>query len=559
VRALQSAGAIGLPTSPHAHIRDNHRGHVSRRAWPGARVVDPRLLEASLIVTFTTIHWVGLRTGSAVTQLITLAVALLLLAVVGACLVATPVHGSAITPLPHTLTTLPWMSFATLFTAVTALRAILSAFDGWCSPTYMAEENIEPARTLPRALIGGTLLIAALYLLINIALVRVLPLPVLAHSVLAVADAARLVPPRGAAELVTVISLITMLSLLNSVMLAAPRILFSIGRDGLFTEKAALVSEGGTPRVALLLTNVVVVVLILICTFDQLLAMGAVLFLVTYVSTFLAVFVRRQREPTLSRPFKAVGYPFSTALVLIGSVAILIAAAAEDLRSARFAILFLGACIPCYLWARRRRMQVAVTDTRRVNPSACSTRSQTRIAGRISCYGIPLRNECLFNLKRSQLEPHRRHVVAHRLARPQSAGANKGTIDLNQSCPGSHDGRILRQSGAIGFEPDYESVPLQGVRCFDFLNKRLTLRFWSPLPRSLRVHPHRPELKSRSNRGNDWRRPAPDDTDTAVPLACCGIAGGWQSRDVSQGHGNGSAGRKGEPIRVYRGRRDRSS
>src|SRR5581483_2409368 len=99
VRALQSAGAIGLPTSPHAHIRDNHRGHVSRRAWPGARVVDPRLLEASLIVTFTTIHWVGLRTGSAVTQLITLAVALLLLAVVGACLVATPVHGSAITPL----------------------------------------------------------------------------------------------------------------------------------------------------------------------------------------------------------------------------------------------------------------------------------------------------------------------------------------------------------------------------------------------------------------------------------------------------------------------------
>jgi basic amino acid/polyamine antiporter, APA family len=116
---------------------------------------------------------------------------------------------------------------------------------------------------------------------------------------------------------------------------------------------------GGTPRVALLLTSMLAVVVILLCTFEQIIAMGAVLFLVSYLSAFLAVFVLRYREPALLRPFRAAGYPFTTAVVLVGSVGILIAAALEDPRSARFAALFLGACIPLYLWARRRGLRAA--------------------------------------------------------------------------------------------------------------------------------------------------------------------------------------------------------
>jgi basic amino acid/polyamine antiporter, APA family len=329
--------------------------------WPATTAVNPTLLAVVLIVAFSGIHWIGLRTGSAVTEIISVIIALLLLTVVAGCLLAAPARGPVVAPLPHTAATLPWMSVASVFAAVTALRAILTAFDGWYSPIYMAEESVDPVRTLPRAIIGGTLLIAMLYLVINFALVRVLPLPVLAHSVLPAADAARIVLPRGGAEVVTVISIFTMLSLLNSVMLSAPRILFAIGRDGLFTAKAALVSKGGTPRVALLLTSALAVVVILICTFEQIIAIGAVLFLVSYASAFLAVFVLRYREPALPRPFEAVGYPVSTAVVLAGSLAILIAAAAEDPRSARFAVVFLSGCIPFYLWVRGRRVHAAAS------------------------------------------------------------------------------------------------------------------------------------------------------------------------------------------------------
>jgi APA family basic amino acid/polyamine antiporter len=116
-----------------------------------------------------------------------------------------------------------------------------------------------------------------------------------------------------------------------------------------------VVSEGGTPRIALLLTSLMVVAVILSGNFEQVVAMYAVLFLVTYVLTFLAVFVLRYREPATPRPFKAIGYPFSTATVLFGSVAFLIAAIVEDLRSGVIAGVFLGACIPVYMWLARGR------------------------------------------------------------------------------------------------------------------------------------------------------------------------------------------------------------
>jgi APA family basic amino acid/polyamine antiporter len=300
----------------------------------------------------------GLRLGSSLTEIISVVIATLFMTVVVCCLFIAPAADAATAITPNSAAALPWMSTAMILAVVPALRAILTAFDGWYSPIYMAEENKHPVRTLPRAIIGGTLLIATLYLLINLALVRVLPMPVLAASKLPAADAAGVVFPHGGAELVTVISLLTVLSLLNNVLLGAPRILYAIARDGLLTRKAAVVSEGGTPRRALLLTSLMVVAVILSGNFEQVVAMYVVLLLITYTSTFLAVFVLRYREPTVTRPFKGVSYPFSTAIVLFGSVAFLIAAIVEDSRSAVIAGVFLGACIPVYLWlARARRLR----------------------------------------------------------------------------------------------------------------------------------------------------------------------------------------------------------
>jgi basic amino acid/polyamine antiporter, APA family len=330
-----------------------------RILWPEA-TTSPRALAVAILAIFTAIHWMGLRLGSSLTAIISVTIALLLMLLVVCCFVGAPAAAITAAPLANSAASLPWMSMAMLLAVVPALRAILTAFDGWYAPIYMAEENTDPVRTLPRAIVGGALLIATLYLLINLAFLRALPVPVIAASALPAADAARAVLPHGGAQLVTLISILLMLSLLNNILLETPRIMYAIGRDGLFTAKAALVSEGGTPRIALALTCAAVVMVILSGTFEQVIALYAVLFLSSYVSTFLAVFVLRWREPLLPRPFRAIGYPFSTAIVLFGSVAFLIGSVIEDPRSASIAAAFVSACAPLYAWlARGRRLRAA--------------------------------------------------------------------------------------------------------------------------------------------------------------------------------------------------------
>src|SRR6267143_3518086 len=221
----------------------------------------------------------------------------MLLILVAGCFLVAPVGASSASPLATTAASLPFMSMAMLAAVVSALRAVLLTFDGWYSPIYLAEECTNSTRTVPRAIIGGTLLVAALYVVINLAFLRILPLPVLAASELPAADVARVVLPHGGAELVTIISLLTVLSVTNATLLIAPRILFAIGRNGFFTRKAAIVSAGGTPRV----TSVAGAVLIMSGTFEQLVALCAVVFMLNYLSAYAAVFVLRRREPTTPR------------------------------------------------------------------------------------------------------------------------------------------------------------------------------------------------------------------------------------------------------------------
>jgi APA family basic amino acid/polyamine antiporter len=134
-----------------------------------------------------------------------------------------------------------------------------------------------------------------------------------------------------------------------------PRILLAIGRDGFFTQKAALVSAGGTPRVALAVTSLGAAALIMSGTFDEIVAIAAVLFLLVYISTYIGLIVLRRKEPAAPRPYRAFGYPFTTIIVLTGCVLLWIAAIMEDWHSGLFAGVLLIACVPVYAWIAHRR------------------------------------------------------------------------------------------------------------------------------------------------------------------------------------------------------------
>jgi len=184
-----------------------------------------------------------------------------------------------------------------------------------------------------------------------------LSVPVLAHSTLPAADVAQLIFPTGGATFVTVVSLLTVLSLINAIFLGTPRILFALGRDGLVPAQVTQVREGGTPHIALLATAAAAIVMIVSGSLKFLIAVAAVLFVLNYVSAYVAVFTLRRREPKAVRPFRVVGYPISTALVLVGSMAFLTATVMDDVHSALAAVGLIGLAIPIYGWSSRRRIR----------------------------------------------------------------------------------------------------------------------------------------------------------------------------------------------------------
>ncbi|MGA7314762.1 MAG: APC family permease [Silvibacterium sp.] len=305
----------------------------------------------ALLVLFCALHWIGLRLSSSIQKLTSSVTAITFLFLAAACLLDPAQTNSAVPA-----------GFArgggllpTLVPLIAALRAIVVTYDGWYEAIYFTEEDTDAAKHLPRAMIGGVVIVMGLYLLMNVAFLHVLSVPALAASKLPAADAARIVFPTWSGRFVTVLSLLTLLSLIHAVLLGAPRILLAIGRDGLFTERAARVGAGGTPRVALLLSAATSAILIASGSFEAIIAVAAILVAAMYCVNYIAVIVLRFREPDMVRPFRAWGYPVTTVLVLAASLAFLIAAVRDDPVSAWRAAVLLAVAVPVYVWMRRKQ------------------------------------------------------------------------------------------------------------------------------------------------------------------------------------------------------------
>lgn len=217
---------------------------------------------------------------------------------------------------------------------VLALQAVVIAYGGWQSALYFTEEDRDPARHLPRAMIGGVVSVLVVYLLVNLALLAVLPLAELARSTFPGADAAALVAGERGKQVITLLSVLSLLPLLNAILMIGTRILFGMGRDGLVSARTASVNAGGTPDVALLVTTGVAVLLIATGTFQQLIALASVFLAANYCVSCLALVVLRRREPDLVRPFRAWGYPWSAGIVVVGAVVFLAGVLVSDTGSA---------------------------------------------------------------------------------------------------------------------------------------------------------------------------------------------------------------------------------
>ena len=305
----------------------------------------------AVIVFFALIQLLGVRAGSGSMKVLSLVKAAAFIALVGACFIFGGESTDIVAAHPAVIS--PTTAAAFAIAAVFALQAVVTTYDGWYSPIYFAEEFTEPGRDVPRSLFGGVLAIIAIYVLVNLALLYVLPLPQMAASSLPVADAAQSIFGGFGGQLVTALALVSLLGLINAVIMGAPRILYGLSRDGLFLEKGEQVSKSGTPVVALLLTTLAAIFLVLTGTFERLLSMAAFIYVAIYLTGFIAVFVLRKREPDLLRPYKAWGYPWTTLIVIVGSILFLIGAVVTDTTNSVYAIVLIAVSYPVYIFTKK--------------------------------------------------------------------------------------------------------------------------------------------------------------------------------------------------------------
>jgi amino acid transporter len=231
-----------------------------------------------------------------------------------------------------------------------ALVSTLWAFDGWADLAYNAGEVKDPARNLPRALIGGTLAVIAIYLLANLAYLAVLPIDRIRVSKLVAADVAHAVLGPVGVAFVSVTVMISTFGTLNTVLFTSPRIFFAMANDRLFFRPIASVHpRWGTPWVSISMTAALGIVFVLSRTFEQLADAFVTAFLPFYALSVASVF-RLRRVPGYAPSFRAPLFPLVPVL-FVSSVLYLLANAIVQPESRWSTLAVLGvvaAGVPVY-------------------------------------------------------------------------------------------------------------------------------------------------------------------------------------------------------------------
>ena len=239
-----------------------------------------------------------------------------------------------------------------------AFIPVMFTYSGWNAASYMAEEIRDPGRNVPRSLLMGTVAVIVVYVLINVLYLYVIPIGELAtlggRSILDVVGD-RLLGAR-AGDIMAVVAIISLAAGINAWTFAGPRVYFAMARDNAFFKSAARVHpKYKTPASSIMAQAALAILLVLTGSLDSIanyVGFAITLFAGTAVA---AVFVLRAREPNAPRPFKAFGYPWTPAIFVLVSLAIVVNAFYSDPRVTLTGTVIILAGIPLYYFFRSRK------------------------------------------------------------------------------------------------------------------------------------------------------------------------------------------------------------
>lgn len=296
-----------------------------------------------IIALFTGIHYLGVRLGARVQNLLTGLKVLLLVALIAAGLA----FGQGDREFLGAGSEL-WTRGRPSELGV-ALLLVMFSYSGWNGSVYLAEEVEQPGRTLPRSLLPGTLTVMALYLGLNLLFFYAAPAQAMQGVVPVAAVAAERLFGEGAARWLSALIALGLLSSLSAYVLIGPRVYFAMARDGLFFRFAArLDPHYQTPALSTAPQSLCAAVMVLTGTFEQLLTyIGFALGIFPWMAV-LGVLLLRRRQPARQRPYRVWGYPLVPGFFLAAMAAILTVALVNQPGPSLVAMATVLAGIPVY-------------------------------------------------------------------------------------------------------------------------------------------------------------------------------------------------------------------
>ena len=316
---------------------------------PSAHPLLAELVSASAILIAASANIVGARIGAAIVNASSSAKFVALVGLAGVALFLGGAHGASTANFASTAP-------VTASGFGLALVSVLWAYDGFGDVSFAGGEVIRPDRTLPRAIIGGTMAVVVAYVLVNVGYVYVLSTPSVAKSPLVAADTmTAIVGPAGAA-LVSMLVAVSTFGALNADFLGSPRVFFAMADDGLFFRAVARVHPRfRTPHVAIMLTAAMSVILVFSRSFEALTETFVIAIWPFYGLCVAGIFRLRRLRPDLKRPYRVAGYPIVPAVFLIAVVGFLLNALMSEpvATGITFAIILAG--LPVYWVAFGRR------------------------------------------------------------------------------------------------------------------------------------------------------------------------------------------------------------
>jgi APA family basic amino acid/polyamine antiporter len=242
----------------------------------------------ALVFLFGLLLWRGIRIGDFSQQILSAAKALAFGSLIAVCLLVPLPAGTSVSPGAGAGAS---ESAIALFTAsVLALQAVIYTYDGWTGPLYFGEETKNPGKGIPRSMVLGVLLVILIYVLVNVAFVRVLGVGRMAGDPFVAASAGKALFGERGDLVIRLLVLVSILSGMNACALMASRVIHAMSLDRLLPAALSTVNAGGTPSVAHWTSIALAAGLIVTGTVNSVLALCAFFFVANYALSFVSVF-----------------------------------------------------------------------------------------------------------------------------------------------------------------------------------------------------------------------------------------------------------------------------